>query len=404
MEKKEDKTYNEAINLLKNNSTKNGFLASEVDITNYKRVWSRDGVIQGIASVMSEDKELIKIFKKNLITLKKYQDFTGRIPSNVDVEKNETSYGTLVGKVDATLWYIIGVGQYYKYTKDKKFLKNFFNSFEKAICYLFSLELNGKGFLYIPTGGDWADEYITHGYVLFDQLLYLQSLKEYSFILKSLNQQNKEINQKINLLKKQIKINFFPDKKNKYSKYLYNKGLYSRILKDYKKRNSLCYFSSDGFSENLDCFANSLLLLTNILNNTEKNKIFKILLSKLKKQKLKILPAFWPPITSSDFEWKMLKMNSLFGFRNKPHHYHNGGLWPLIQGFFISSLTTHSKTKQAQRFLSHFSEILSEDKWQFREYYDSKNYSPKGIRRIGFSASGFIIAYQSVLKNKKVFL
>ena len=58
------KTYKKAIELLKENSTEKGFLASNTNKTNYKRVWSRDGVVQGLASLMSGDKDLIKTFKK----------------------------------------------------------------------------------------------------------------------------------------------------------------------------------------------------------------------------------------------------------------------------------------------------------------------------------------------------
>jgi hypothetical protein len=32
-------------------------------------------------------------------------------------------------------------------------------------------EFNNKGLLYVPLSGNWADEYITDGYVLYDQLL-----------------------------------------------------------------------------------------------------------------------------------------------------------------------------------------------------------------------------------------
>jgi hypothetical protein len=213
MERGIDLSYKKSLELLKNNSNGKGFLASDTDKTNYKRIWARDGVVMGLASLMSEDETLISVFRKNLETLKKYQDKkSGRIPSNVDVVSGDVSYGTLVGKIDANLWYIIGIGQYFKHTQDKKFLKSFKASLEKVLDYLDCLELNDKGLLYIPTGGDWADEYITHGYVLFDEVLYLQALKESEFIFKNLKSfsRQKEIKNKQSFLKKSIEVNFFP--------------------------------------------------------------------------------------------------------------------------------------------------------------------------------------------------
>jgi hypothetical protein len=42
-----------AIELLQKASSSEGFLASAQDISNYKRVWARDGVICGLAALAS---------------------------------------------------------------------------------------------------------------------------------------------------------------------------------------------------------------------------------------------------------------------------------------------------------------------------------------------------------------
>lgn len=395
--------YEKALEVIKGNSCKYGFYASCIKKSNYKRIWSRDGVIQGLAGIMSGDKEIIENLKSNLRTLKKYQDETGRIASNIDVEREDVSYGRLVGKVDASMWYIIGVGQYYKCSKDKRFLEEFFDSVKKAINYLKCVELNGKGFLYIPNGGDWADEYITHGYVLFDQLLYYKALKEYSDILKKMKVSSSKTDKKIKNLKEMIEVNYFPSKNKKNKKSVYNKGLYEKILKGFDEEFALIYFSSDGFAPYLDSFANSLILLTDIPLKKDIKKIKETLNKRLNSQKIKILPAFWPPITSFHHFWRDLKMNSLFKFENKPYHYHNGGLWPLIQGFFIAGLMKQGKEKLAKKYLKEFAKAMSEDNYEFHEYFDGKRYNPEGIKNSGFSAAGYIIAYMSVIKNKPIF-
>ena len=38
-------------------------------------------------------------------------------------------------------------------------------------------EFNGKQLMYVPQGADWADEYLQHGYILFDQLLRIWALE-----------------------------------------------------------------------------------------------------------------------------------------------------------------------------------------------------------------------------------
>ncbi len=41
-----------------------------------------------------------------------------------------------------------------------------------------------------------------------------------------------------------------------------------------------------------------------------------------------LLPAFHPVITPTDDDWEDLQMTFSYTFKNHPHEYHNGGLWP----------------------------------------------------------------------------
>ena len=396
-------SYMESIELLKELSTEKGFIASKKSNQNYRRFWARDGVIAGLASLISDDKELISTFRKHLYTLKKHQDKIGRIPSNVSFDEKRISYGTLVGKIDATLWFIIGACRYYLKTKDESFLADFKLPLEKSFFYLEAIELNGKGLLYMPTGGDWADEYVTHGYVLFDQILYFQAIKDYEKFLIENKERKKSFLFKIkkNKLKKIILVNYFPKKTKIKNKYVYHKGLYRKILEEFKEEYALSYFSSDGCSKHMDGFANSLILNMGDDFKKEKIKISKYLNKKISSQKIKIIPAFWPPITPKEkYLWKILETNSLFHFKNKPHYYHNGGLWPVIHGFFISGLKNE---KQKDYYLREFSKILEETNYEFHEYFESLNYTPQGIKKMAYTASGYMIAYLSVIKKIGIF-
>jgi len=58
----------------------------------------------------------------------------------------------------------------------------------------------------VPLSGNWADEYITDGYVLYDQLLRVWALKSYNHFAKS-----NTIAQKITAIIEQIEINFLPN-------------------------------------------------------------------------------------------------------------------------------------------------------------------------------------------------
>ena len=60
-----------------------------------------------------------------------------------------------------------------KLTNDISFAEEKLPQLKKCLSLLDSWEFNNRGFVYVPRSGDWADEYILEGYVLYDQLLRL---------------------------------------------------------------------------------------------------------------------------------------------------------------------------------------------------------------------------------------
>ena len=95
----------------------------------------------------------------------------------INEETIEVSYGGLAGRVDAVTWFIIGICQYTFHTKDNSLIVKYEEVIEKAIQLLDAWEFNNKHLIYVPLSGNWADEYITDGYVLYDQLLRIWALK-----------------------------------------------------------------------------------------------------------------------------------------------------------------------------------------------------------------------------------
>ena len=193
--------YHKAIELLQRCSSENGFVASAENISNYQRVWARDGVICGLAAIASGDEKLIETFKITLETLAKNQHHIGTIPSNVLVSRDKTdvSYGGLAGRVDAVTWFIIGVCQYAFYKKNDTFVDAMSPAINRCLQLMDAWEFNNKHLMYVPLSGNWADEYITDGYVLYDQLLRIWALKSYNHIKK-----DDLISRKIDLITSQI--------------------------------------------------------------------------------------------------------------------------------------------------------------------------------------------------------
>jgi hypothetical protein len=168
--------YQRSLALLHRCLSSAGFLASPDDIDNYARIWARDGMIAGLAALASGDSDLILGLQRTLDTLTRHQGPHGEIPSNVTIDDKHVSYGRLVGRVDSSLWYVIGVCAYIQYTTqaDKEHYRS---SIERALFLAGCWEYNNRGLIYTPISGNWADEYVQQGYVLSDQLLYETALR-----------------------------------------------------------------------------------------------------------------------------------------------------------------------------------------------------------------------------------
>lgn len=383
--------YNKSIELLHKVATPNGFLASAESTSNYQRVWARDGVICGLAALASGNEKLIETFKNTLETLAKYQHKTGTIPSNVLITEDEieVSYGGLAGRVDAVTWFIIGVCQYGFYINDFDFVQKHSSKIEKCIALLESWEFNNKHLLYVPLSGNWADEYITDGYVLYDQLLRIWALKSYNHFIKS-----DEISAKISAITTQIEINFTPKSTGeKFHQRAYDGLIYQDFMP--------CSFSPSGYKSQFDAFANSLVLLLNIGSSEFQKKIIQYSFQLATANKLGLLPAFWPPVFPEDEHWNLLKNNCKYEFRNFPYEFHNGGSWSMVNGFFGLALLSKNEIEKTSFILGNINKANAAADFSFYENFNTNTQEPNGVAYCAWSAAASILVHQSLHNNFK---
>ena len=386
-----DINYTKAIELLRKVSSSEGFLASAQNISNYKRVWARDGVICGLAALASGDENLIATFRKTLETLANNQHYNGTIPSNVMTNEGivEVSYGGLAGRVDAVTWFIIGICQYSFYTNDATFVKKYEGNIQKCLQLLEAWEFNNKHLLYVPLSGNWADEYITDGYVLYDQLLRIWALKSYNHFAK-----DDSITSKIEKITEQLEINFTPNSiGEKYHERAYKEVNIQKYMP--------CSFSPAGYKTQFDAFANSLALFLNIGSKDFQNSILVYSIELKNEMPLQLLPAFWPPIKESDLDWNLLKNNCKYEFRNYPNEFHNGGSWSMVNGFYGLALLAKAKNSEALQILNAINEANAVEDFSFYENFNSETKVPNGVPFCAWSAAATVMLHQSINTNFK---
>lgn len=386
--------YTKAIALLHEVSTENGFLASAENTSNYKRVWARDGVICGLAALASGDEKLIVTFKNTLETLAKHQHNIGTIPSNVFFSDDtiEVSYGGLAGRVDAVTWFVIGVCQYAFYTKDVAFLEKNKVAIEKCLILLDAWEFNNKHLLYVPLSGNWADEYITDGYVLYDQLLRIWALRSYNHFANE-----PQLSDKIENIKKQVEVNFQP---NTIGEKFHERAYNELDFKGYMP----CSFSPSGYKTNFDAFANSLAVILNIGTEAMQRNILQYATTLASETKLGLVPAFWPPIFESDEHWNLLKNNCKYEFRNFAYEFHNGGSWSMVNGFFGLALLSKSEIEKATTILNNIKIANALVDFSFYENFNTNTEAPNGVSFCAWSAAAEVMLQQSLNTNFKLLL
>jgi glycogen debranching enzyme len=120
-----------------------------------------------------------------------------------------------------------------------------------------------------------------------------------------------------------------------------------------------------------------------------------------------LLPAFYPVITPKDEDWVELQMTFSYTFKNAPHESHNGGLWPLVTGFYCASLALRGKTELAVQYLEgiHRANGVEVDgqAWVFPEYLHGERHTPGGTLRMGWSAAAAVIGHEYV-KGRRLFV
>jgi len=389
--------YNRSFELLRQSATPNGFVASLSDTTNYKRVWARDGVICGLAALLSGDKNLIDIFKVTLEILGENQGPQGQIPSNIELDKKgnvgKASYGGLAGRIDTIPWFIIGICNYSYFTSDFNLLDQWDRTIKKGFNLLKCWEFNNRKLLYVPQSGDWADEYIFHGYILYDQLLRLWALRIYGKFTGA-----KDVIEEADKITEILKINYWPKEKYRTSDLVYHPGAYFRFLDEFGGdcEYALPALAPGGYFNQFDALSNALSILLGLLSEKQTKSVLSFGQKIISKTPGNLIPIFWPPITEDQAWYQVLSSNFSYEFKNKPHHYQNGGMWPMVNGWWGSALCNAGWESEAREMLLNIHNFNQKNDWGFYEYGDSKDGNPYGTSQMAFSAAGAVILNQNL--------
>ncbi len=372
--------YQKAIALLNDSVSPAGFLASPRERDNYRRVWTRDGIVTGLASLVASEPALCQTFRTTLCTLFDHQHPLGFMPSSVSSD-GHASYGGTVGRADNPSWSVIGLCLYVRYCSDFELVTRYRQHVERCLHVLDIWEYNGKHLVYVPQSGDWADEYHHHGYLLYDQLLRVWALRLGGHLF-----EREEWIKQSETITAVIRNNFWNDEhRTSYAPNLRHQ------LAGAPEDFWFAGFNPARIYHHFDLAANALALLLGIGDENQNRTVVDFVRSLIENYE-GIVPAFHPSVAATDWMMAELENNYAYGFRNHPDEFHNGGLWPVWNGVFAAGLSQVGEQELAIRLTKAIHEANERDAWSFNECHHGATRKPIGVPFCTWSASGAVLA------------
>jgi glycogen debranching enzyme len=103
--------------------------------------------------------------------------------------------------------------------------------------------------------------------------------------------------------------------------------------------------------------------------------------------------VLYPAINPGEPDWRDY---FLVNMQNLPHHYHNGGIWPLAGGLWVRlALWANERqiAEHALKSLAKFCRSGMDYEWEFNEWGHGLSGRPMGKAYQAWSAASYLAAY-----------
>jgi hypothetical protein len=90
--------------------------------------------------------------------------------------------------------------------------------------------------------------------------------------------------------------------------------------------------------------------------------------------------------------------------QNYVWQYHNGGIWPMVGGFWVDALVATGRLSEAKRELVKLARVCAVQDWSFTEWLHGRTLAPRGMPGQSWNAAAFLMAEHAVATGASVFL
>ena len=334
---------------------------------------------------LSGDQSLARAAATGLHTLAEHQAPNGQIAKFVDVQRQEADFWYL-GCIDSTLWWLIALAFLDRQRSPGGLLRQYARHVKLATQWLLAQEHQRFYLLQQNEASDWADIMPRSGFVLYTNALWY--FVKRLFRIKHAAETRENFNGLFHPFSADIA---------EYRR--------ARLLNEYvlrQGRNCDLYLSFVNFAffgEEGDVFGNVLAVLLGLADRNARTRTLDAL-TKAQVGDPYPVRAVTRPIKQSNSLWRPYMARHR---QNFVWQYHNGGIWPMVGGFWITALVAAGRMEQARLELIKLARVCALRNWRFTEWHHGKTLAPRGMPGQSWNAAAFLMAERAVSAGKSVF-
>jgi glycogen debranching enzyme len=371
-----------SIELLKRNLTPGGILAASPGVRAGKRgytaIFGRDAAVCAIGMALSGDESLERAAATGLHTLAEHQAPNGQIAKFVDLQRQEADFWYL-GCIDSTLWWLTALAILDRFRPAGGLRRQYAKRIKLAIQWLLAQEHQRFFLLQQNEASDWADIMPRSGFVLYTNALWYFVKRLYGI------DHAAQTHETFNGL-------FHP----------FSAGIAeyrrARLLNDYalqRGRHSDLYLSFVNFAffgEDGDVFGNVLAVLLGLADARASTRTLDALTRERVNDPYPVR-VVTRPIKRNHSLWRPYMARHR---QNFVWQYHNGGIWPMVGGFWVAALASAGRVEQARADLVKLARVCALRNWAFTEWLHGKTLAPRGMPGQSWNAAAFLMAEHAI--------
>lgn len=353
----------------------------------HHQIWARDSMIASLGARFVPDDQIQEALQASLLLLKSSRGPGGTIPNNVDCASLRPNFRAYA---DGGLWWVVVSSLM---APDPETVLEILHWYEYQ-------DVDHSGLLSMQEASDWQDLFCTRGKGLYLNCLYVLALRSAAGLFE--NDQADRLRRKAAMVAERINDTFWyagdGDLQRHLRHTLSTEGTFQadsmgRLREVPGKRYLtgeqyyLPYLGFRTFGEWFDSFGNILAILAGVADQRQTN----IILDFISRHSMDVWPlrSLTPVVRRGDPDWR-----DYYGSLNAPHHYHNGGVWPFIGGFYVAALVKAGRSEAAAGALRSLAQLNQSG--QFNEWHHGETGAPMGAQDQAWSAGMYLFASECV--------